>query len=182
MSAGAAATHGHGWNVSTTMAQTKEWGTPPALYESLDREFGFTLDAAASPDMAKHVRYFTKDTDALAQSWAGQVVFCNPPYGRHLDKWMAKARLEADEHGATVVYLVPARTGTKWFHRIVLKYAAEVRFLEGRLNYTRGGAGRSNAPFDSMVVVFRPGLRRADDPAARAQLWLGLDMRGGRTV
>jgi hypothetical protein len=51
--------------------------------------------------------------------------------------------------------VLPARTGNAWFHRHVLPHA-EIRFIRGRLNFTIGGGGRKNAPFDSMVVVFRP--------------------------
>ena len=72
-----------------------------------------------------------------------------------LDKWLGKAVIEAQEYGALVVMLLPARTGNAWFHRHVLPHA-EVRFLKGRQNFTLGGSGRTNAPFDSMVVVFRP--------------------------
>lgn len=137
-----------------------EWGTPPAIYEALDLEFGFTLDAAASGSNAKHVRYVAKDTDALAISWEGERVFCNPPYGRALKAWCEKALLEATEHNALVVMLIPARTDVRWFHDIVLPHA-EIRFIRGRLNYvhpTKTGKV-FNAPFASMVAVFRPGSR-----------------------
>jgi hypothetical protein len=52
---------------------------------------------------------------------------------------------------------LPARTGNIWFHRYVLPHA-EVRFIRGRLNFTLGGGAKARfrAPFDSMVVVFRP--------------------------
>lgn len=174
----AAATLGHAWKVSTSVSGSIAWATPRALYDALDREFGFTLDAAAAADTAKHVRYFDKDTDALRQSWAGEVVFCNPPFGRDLGDWVEKARAEAQDGGATIVMLLPARTGTRWFHRAVLPFA-EIRFLQGRVNYVLGGNGNTRAPFDSMVVVFRPTGMLVPP---RAQLWLGLDLRGGRTV
>jgi site-specific DNA-methyltransferase (adenine-specific) len=155
-----AATHGIGWKVSTSEAVSVEWGTPDAIYRALDQEFDFTLDAAASPANAKHVRYVLKDTDALRIPWTGHRVFCNPPYGRQLAAWMEKGRHEAEENGTTSVFLVPARTGTRWFHAIVLRHASEIRFIQGRLSYTLGAASRSGrAPFDSMVVVFRPGGR-----------------------
>lgn len=154
----AAATHAVGWRVSTSKAKTVNWGTPPALYMALDCEFGFTIDVAADPTMAKHVRYVTKDRDALAVPWSGEVVFCNPPYGRGLDRWMEKAFTEASEFGALVVMLVPARTGNRWFHRYALPHA-EVRFIQGRLGFQRDGqsTGRKHrCPFDSCLVIFRP--------------------------
>lgn len=151
----AAATLSVSWRVQTTPSKRVIWRTPPALYIGLDREFAFTLDVAADDGNAVCDRYFTTATDALGQSWAGEVVFCNPPYGRELERWVEKAFTEASEYGATVVMLLPARTGNRWFHRWCLPHA-EVRFIRGRINFTLGGAGRSRAPFDSMVVIFRP--------------------------
>jgi phage N-6-adenine-methyltransferase len=158
MSASACATRAIGWRIQTTAAMADDWGTPQAIYLPLDREFDFTLDVAASPENAKHVRYLTKDVDALGASWAGERVFCNPPYGRGLERWMMKGFTEASEHGALVVFLVPARTDTRWFHDIALPHA-EIRFMRGRLSYTRGAPGRKRAPFGSMVVIFRPWSR-----------------------
>jgi site-specific DNA-methyltransferase (adenine-specific) len=135
-----------------------EWATPPAIYEALDCEFRFTLDAAACASNAQHVRYVEKDTDALALEWTGERVFCNPPYGQHLGAWVAKALTEASERGALVVMLLPARTDVSWFHEVVLPHA-EIRFIRGRLGYTLGGSGTGRAPFASMVVIFRPGER-----------------------
>jgi hypothetical protein len=51
------------------------------------------------------------------------------------------------------VYLLPARTDTRWFHTFVLPDAKEIRFLRGRLKFRNA---RYNAPFPSMVVVFEP--------------------------
>jgi phage N-6-adenine-methyltransferase len=161
-SAAAAACNGQGWKVSTSISARRNWGTPPAIYLPLDREFNFTLDVAADGNNAAHVRFLTKDTDALATSWAGETVYCNPPYGREIGQWLRKAIAERDEHEVTSVFLVPARTGNRWFHDLVLPEAAEVRFIQGRLSYTirRGPVRRKGrAPFDSMVVVYRPGLR-----------------------
>lgn len=165
-----AATHAIGWRVSTTPAATAEWGSPPAIYLALDKEFDFTLDAAAAPRNAKHVRWVAKETDALAISWAGERVFCNPPYGRGIGAWVRKAFVEASEHKALVVMLLPARTGVSWFHELVLPHA-EVRFIRGRLSYTLGSPTRSGrSPFDSMVVVFRPGVKWSGD--SRSQILL----------
>lgn len=163
-----AATNAVAWRVSTTPSANVEWATPPAIYAALEKEFGFTLDAAACGSNAKHIRYVSKDTDALAIGWTGERVFCNPPYGRGMDRWVEKALHEARE-GALVVMLLPARTDTIWFHRLVLPHA-EIRFIQGRLSYTVGmvAGRRGRAPFGSMVAVFRPGLPASD--RGRAQL------------
>ena len=79
-----------------------EWTTPAALFDSLDRLFGFTLDACATPENAKCSRFYTREQDGLSQPWDG-IVWCNPPY-RGLGKWVRKA-FEESQNGATVVLL-----------------------------------------------------------------------------
>ena len=49
------------------------------------------------------------------------------------------------------VYLIPARTCTRWFHDLVLPHAKEIRFIRGRLTF---GDAKAPAPFPSCVVVF----------------------------
>lgn len=156
MMASAAATHSQRWRAATIPSGRVVWRTPEALYLALHQEFDFTIDVAADDGNSVCDRFFDAERDALAQSWAGERVFCNPPYGRDLNRWVAKAVVEAQERGALVVMLLPARTGNAWFHQHVLPHA-EIRFLRGRQNFTIGGAGRTNAPFDSMVVIYRPG-------------------------
>jgi phage N-6-adenine-methyltransferase len=113
-------------------SKTVEWGTPQALFDTLNTEFAFATDVAAQAANAKCVRYFTPSQDGLAQPWEG-VCWCNPPYGRTLGLWVAKAYTSALQ-GATVVCLVPVRTDTKWWQRYVTP-AVEVRFLAGRLTF-----------------------------------------------
>ena len=76
----------------------------------------------------------------------------NPPYGRALPHWMAKAVNEIEmERAERVICLLPARTDTAWWHRYVLPFAAEIHYLRGRIRFE--GAG-SSAPFPSAVVIF----------------------------
>jgi phage N-6-adenine-methyltransferase len=130
---------------------TEEWSTPDDFYQELHKEFQFELDPAATKENAKCPRYFTKETNGLAQEWAPLRTFCNPPYGRGVTgKWVEKAHQEW-LRSATVVLLLPARTDTKWFHDFILG-KAEVRFVRGRLKF---GDSPNSAPFPSMVVVYR---------------------------
>jgi phage N-6-adenine-methyltransferase len=157
MMSAAAATESIRWRTQTTPSQTIRWGTPEALYLALDKEFHFTIDVAADADNAKCDRFLDREQDALSIDWAGEVVFCNPPYGRELGRWVEKGMLAAQDGGATVVMLLPARTGNRWFHQYCLPHG-EVRFIRGRLNFQRGKtvAKGFRSPFDSMVVIFRP--------------------------
>ena len=52
-------------------AKSVEWETPQALFDELDREFGFTLDVCATKENAKCEKYFTKEQDGLSQNWGG---------------------------------------------------------------------------------------------------------------
>lgn len=129
------------------MSVTDNWSTPQLFFDELDKEFNFTLDPCADKTNHKCERYFTKEIDGLQQNWGGETVFCNPPYGREIGKWVKKA----SESNATVVMLIPARTDTKWFHDYIYG-KAEIRFIKGRLKF---GGSKNSAPFPSMVVIFR---------------------------
>ena len=128
-----------------------DWETPQDLFDELDDEFHFTLDAASSDLNAKCEKHYTVEDDGLSQSWAGNNVFLNPPYGRNMKDWMRKAYEESQAENTTVVVLVPARTDTAWFHDYVYE-KAELRFLRGRLKF---GGCENSAPFPSLVVVYR---------------------------
>jgi phage N-6-adenine-methyltransferase len=131
---------------------TDLWSTPPALFDALNAEFGFTLDVCALPSNAKCADYFTPTQDGLQQIWTG-VCWCNPPYGAVIGRWVQKA-YESAQSGALVVCLLPARVDTRWWHTYVLP-CAEIRYLQGRLKF---GGCKNSAPFPSAVVIFRPGI------------------------
>ncbi len=131
---------------------TSEWATPQEFFDELNREFHFTLDPCCTPLNRKCDRYFTKEDNGLLQSWQGEIVFCNPPYGRKIGEWVKKCYQEA-ANGATCVMLIPARTDTSYFHDYIYG-KHEIRFIRGRLRF--GGCDQ-NAPFPSMVVVMRGG-------------------------
>lgn len=131
-------------------SKTDLWATPQDFFDKMDEEFKFTLDACALPENAKVANYYTPEMDGLKQPWTGRV-WCNPPYGRTIGKWVEKASKSADG-GAVVVMLLPARTDTKWFHDYIYHHA-EIRFIRGRLKF---GGSKDSAPFPSMVAIFTP--------------------------
>lgn len=140
----------------TTEAGTDDWRTPRDFFEKLHREFGFVLDAAASPQNAMLPRYWTREDNALAQDWVGVggAVWCNPPYGRDVLDWLAKA-FHAAQGGSTVVMLIFARTDTRWWHEYAMR-AAEIRLVRGRLRFEKpDGTRGAPAPVPSAVLVFR---------------------------
>ena len=132
-------------------SKTDLWETPQEFFDKLDKEFHFNLDVCALPENAKCAAYYTPEMDGLIQPWYGRC-WCNPPYGREIEKWVERAYCSAVEGGAIVVMLLPARTDTRWFHEYIYG-KAEIRFVRGRLKF---GGSKNSAPFPSMVVVFRP--------------------------
>lgn len=119
---------------------TVEWPTPRAFFEKLDAEFHFNFDPCP-------LQGEEDGRSPLFCSWAGKRVFCNPPYGPEIPKFLQRWH-EAE----LAVFLIPARTDTRWFHYICLPHASEIRFICGRLRF---GNSEHRAPFPSMLVVFK---------------------------
>lgn len=135
-------------------SNTSEWATPQEFFDKLNAEFDFTLDPCCTSQNKKCEKYYTKEDDGLTKDWSGERVFCNPPYGRELAKWVKKCYVESQK-GATVVMLIPARTDTSYFHDYIYG-EHEIRFIRRRLRF--GGCDH-DAPFPSMVVVMRGAKR-----------------------
>ena len=132
-------------------SKTDMWSTPQEFYDKLNDEFNFTLDPCATEDNAKCDNFFTVDDDGLKQDWSGNVVFCNPPYGRAIKEWVKKSYEESLKYNTTVVMLIPSRTDTIYFHEFIYG-KAEIRFIKGRLKF---GDAKNSAPFPSIVVIYR---------------------------
>lgn len=122
--------------------------TPPEVFGPLQQRFGFTVDAAASAANAKLERFWTEADDGLAQSWAGERVYANPPYSYpNLPAWVAKAWLEwKDGAPDLIVMLVPAnRTEQGFWQEYVEPYRdmpgsdLHVEFLPGRMRFLAPG-------------------------------------------
>jgi len=115
----------------------QDWKTPTQVYKALNNEFHFDFD----PCPVNH------DFDGFGVSW-GKSNFINPPY-KEIYRWISKGFNEY-KLGKTCVFLLPSRTGTKWFHDFALK-ATEIRFIRGRLRFE---GAQWDAPFDSCIVIF----------------------------
>ena len=131
-----------------TSSTTDEWATPQSLFDKLNAAFHFTLDVCATPENAKCAKYYTKAQDGLKQDWGGDIIWCNPPYGREIGRWIEKFAM----HHGVAVMLIPARTDTRWWHSYIDKNPdAHVYFIKGRLKF---GGGKNPAPFPSAIVVY----------------------------
>jgi site-specific DNA-methyltransferase (adenine-specific) len=146
------------------------WATPQRVYDQLNAEFNFHLDAAANRENAKHANFLGPgshicdnafDFDTTDASWLQEKVgkqdircFLNPPYSqvaRFMEWAYSESRL-----GTLFVCLVPAATETAWFQDIAMR--GEVRFWRGRIQFvdpTPEDRARNTKP--STVVIYRPG-------------------------
>jgi hypothetical protein len=165
----------------------REWATPPEVFEPLHAQFNFTLDVCARAETARVPRFFGEPSpsldaayalawDGLAQSWANERVWMNPPYGAEVYAWTRKARLEVAGGGCPlVVGLLPASTDLAWWHEDVLGCCAPgadaracrglpeiqrpvadvVRWYRGRVRFLTGGPYRASGFFPSVAVAWR---------------------------
>lgn len=133
-------------------SSSNDWETPQWLFDRLNQIFTFQLDACASEENKKCEKYFSEADDGLSQKWGGYRTWCNPPYGKQISKWVAKAAETVKDNNSLVVMLLPARTDTAWYHDYISNNPqAHTVFLRGRLHFNNS---KWNAPFPSMIVVF----------------------------
>jgi phage N-6-adenine-methyltransferase len=127
------------------------WGTPWPLFNEYDATFHFTLDVCATADNTKCARYFSPEQNGLDQDWSMDICWMNPPYGRQIGAWMAKA-YHSSLAGATVCCLVPARTDTRWWHAWVLG-KGDIWYRQGRTTFD---GATDPAGFPTLAVIYRP--------------------------
>jgi phage N-6-adenine-methyltransferase len=116
---------------------------PPDDFAKLQDRFAFTVDAAASEHNAKLDRHWTKEINGLTQSWAGERVYCNPPYS-NIGPWVRKAWCE--RQADLVVLLLPNnRREQGWWIDLIEPFRDRVgsvlttEFIKGRLRFLKAG-------------------------------------------
>jgi phage N-6-adenine-methyltransferase len=150
--------------------------TPPDDFARFDARWHFTLDVAATAENAKCPRFYTVEDDGLSQPWAGERVWCNPPFS-HIRPWIEKAWNEVRlfpwgglARGAPlIVMLLPAnRTEQKWWQELVEpardRPGAILRteFLPRRIDFIAPGKlrGEGHTPFGCVLLIWQmPGSR-----------------------
>ena len=152
--------------------------TPDSVFGPLHDRYGFTIDVAAADHNAKLPRYFTAEQNGLAQSWATEVVWCNPPFSR-LRPWVGKAWRE-HRTAAGIVMLVPAtRTEQDWWQDLVEPYRdrpgspLRTEFLPGRPRFLYRGqlpSAKGDRPmFGCVLLIWEP------TPVPAEQMLLSFD-------
>lgn len=144
-------------NKSLFTSNKDDWETPQKYFDEINSEFDFTIDVATSSDgkNSKLPNFYSIDDDALIQEWHGRV-FCNPPYGRKINRWVEKAYLESQQDYCELIgLLIPSRTDTSYWHDFIFGKADEIRFIRGRLKFEVNGIGGENAPFPSALIIYK---------------------------
>ncbi|MDO6718847.1 phage N-6-adenine-methyltransferase [Psychrosphaera sp. 1_MG-2023] len=145
------------------------WGTDPVIFNALNKEFNFELDAAASALNNLVTPFITKEMDALALDWKQQIddfygpllrknytVWVNPPYGNGFIKQFMQKAIEEKAKGVTTVLLVPATLDAQW---LPIQDISEIRIVTGgRLSFYHPITNKkiNGNTKGSMFVVFRP--------------------------
>lgn len=135
--------------------------TSPEWFAELHARFRFTLDVAALPENAKLSAYLTPNEDGLKQSWAGERIWCNPPFSQ-LEPWVSKAHKETD--APVIVMCVPAnRTEQGWWHRWIEPYRdmggrLRTEFIRGRQRFIHPDSERvgmnERPPFGVCLLIW----------------------------
>lgn len=149
-------------------AARADWWTPPEVADHIRIEHHLGLDAAAcerstlvADNWLGPNHHDPTRRDALAHDhWAdltpkGATVWVNPPYAPPvLTKFLTRAAATAAA-GTPVVALVPASTGTNWWHRTVVEAGASVEFIRGRLVFGGPHSTGGPAPWPSALVTYQ---------------------------
>lgn len=136
--------------------------TTPEVFDPLHARFDFTIDVAASERNRKLDRFYDVNEDGLARSWAGERVWCNPPYS-NIAEWVEKAWAEAEAQ--LIVMLLPAnRTEQTWWQTMVEPFRdrggsrLHTEFLAGRLRFIAHDKDRvmpnERPPFGCVLLIF----------------------------
>lgn len=138
--------------------------TTPEMFSPLDALYRFTIDVAAAAHNTKCPRYYTREDNGLEQSWAGERVWCNPPFS-NIRPWVEKAW--AEPAAPVIVMLLPAnRTEQRWWQDLVEPNRDDdgrlrVEFLPGRPRFIRRGAANvgpnERPPFGCCLLIWENG-------------------------
>jgi len=124
--------------------ESDHYVTPIKFYQKLDKEFNFDYDPCP----------LKSEVDGLLTEWKGNV-YINPPYS-NIEPFIIKGLEEVRQGNANkLVYLIPVRSDTKYWHDLIMKYASEIRFIKSRLNFNES---KSPAPFPCVLIIFEKSL------------------------
>lgn len=136
-----------GFTHESTHNESKEWYTPPEVFEALGLTFNLDPCAPVGGVPWIPVKHFLAlPINGLKAPWFGKV-WMNPPYGQDTPEWLQRFIL----HGNGIA-LVFARTDTEWFHHWALK-ADALLFTRGRIRFIKPDGTRAGTPGAGSLFV-----------------------------
>lgn len=144
-----------------------DWRTPDNVLEVVRAALGGEVDLdpcastthwlAGGDEIGEELNFHEED-DGLSRDWGKRTVFVNPPFNRNRD-WVAKCAAEAAK-GAEVILLIPARTDTRYWQRVIAETAQAICFWRGRIRFVGATSG---APFPCAFVYWGPNAAQFDN-------------------
>jgi phage N-6-adenine-methyltransferase len=131
-----------------------DWRTPACVLNRVRLLGPIGLDPCSGPgSIVGAAVEWTEADDGLSRDWTGYgLVYCNPPYGRDIGRWLVRCHAVTRCGGILddCIALVPARTDTVWWHSWVAT-ADAICYWRGRVTFLGAAAP---APFPSAVVYW----------------------------
>ena len=118
---------------------TDHWRTPTEIYNFFMSE-GY-IDPCP----------FHADFNGLERFYNNQKIYINPPYSQ-IKLWVDYA-LKLLGGGCKIVMLIPSRTETKYFHKL-MEQNPKILFFKGRLHFNES---KNSAPFPSCLIILEQG-------------------------
>lgn len=141
----------------------QEAATPWDFFNTINREYGFTIDVCASADNAKCGIHIDKHKDGLNTHWNGLALdrgveprfFCNPGFANP-KPWALKCFREAQTPGS-VAAMIGLPSLSSWWWAYCTAHGVRIELLRPRIDFIPApGIAFSKNDRDSALIVFRP--------------------------
>lgn len=115
---------------------TDDWKTPSSFYKNM-LDHGF-IDPCP----------YMSNEDGLKKSFSCQKLYVYPPFSK-LDKWCDWVIEQVKNNSCEVLLLMPSRTDTRYFHKLVGALSPSIFFIKGRLHFNDS---KKVAPFPTILL------------------------------
>lgn len=116
------------------------WNTPSNIYNKLMKEGWVDYNPEGS--------YYEPFSSEVGR-FKDKRVFINPPFSLLGKEEMYETIEGLIRNGNEILFLMPSRTDTRYFHRF-LEFEPAIYFFKGRLSFNDKGS----APFPTMLLLF----------------------------
>jgi hypothetical protein len=137
-----------------------DYNTPPEIAALIQKFFNNALGLDPCSNKDSYINALKKimpPIDGLNIEW-NTTVFCNPPYGRGIGKWLKKC----SENNYETLALIPVATNTSHWRKYIFEIKANVCFLyEPRVKFwLYGNKIEKGAPMACCIVYWGQNLEK----------------------